>query len=111
MDLRTLSDRRALDPQEARRISTVQGTGQVGPGAVRCAGGWGGEVAGVAVCFVCEPGSVGREFLTEPGCRGGRPRPTSEIALYLKAFEQLRSMAVYGADARSLIVKAIDALR
>ncbi|WP_217206666.1 helix-turn-helix transcriptional regulator [Streptomyces sp. AC550_RSS872] len=34
----------------------------------------------------------------------------SEIALYLKAFEQLRSMAVYGADARSLIVKAIDAL-
>jgi transcriptional regulator with XRE-family HTH domain len=35
----------------------------------------------------------------------------SEIALYLKAFEQLRSMAVYGADARALIVKAIDALR
>ncbi|MFE2294604.1 helix-turn-helix domain-containing protein [Streptomyces sp. NPDC059452] len=34
----------------------------------------------------------------------------SEIALYLKAFEQLRSMAVYGADARTLIVKAIDAL-
>ncbi|WOX10469.1 helix-turn-helix transcriptional regulator [Streptomyces sp. N50] len=34
----------------------------------------------------------------------------SEIALYLSAFEQLRSMAVYGADARSLIVKAIDAL-
>ncbi|MFE4256972.1 Scr1 family TA system antitoxin-like transcriptional regulator [Streptomyces sp. NPDC056910] len=34
----------------------------------------------------------------------------SEIALYLRAFEQLRSMAVYGADARSLIVKAIDAL-
>ncbi|WP_330279167.1 helix-turn-helix transcriptional regulator [Streptomyces sp. NBC_00569] len=34
----------------------------------------------------------------------------SEIALYLKAFEQLRSMAVYGADARALIVKAIDAL-
>ncbi|WP_156727857.1 helix-turn-helix domain-containing protein [Streptomyces apocyni] len=35
----------------------------------------------------------------------------SEIALYLKAFEQLRGMAVYGADARALIVKAIDALR
>ncbi|MFE0132381.1 helix-turn-helix domain-containing protein [Streptomyces sp. NPDC059037] len=34
----------------------------------------------------------------------------SEIALYLKAFEQLRSMAVYGADARALIVKALDAL-
>ncbi|MGW2226632.1 helix-turn-helix domain-containing protein [Streptomyces formicae] len=35
----------------------------------------------------------------------------SEVALYLKAFEQLRSMAVYGADARALIVRAIDALR
>lgn len=35
---------------------------------------------------------------------------TSEIALYLKAFEQLRSMAVYGQAARALIVKAIDAL-
>ncbi|MFF3518247.1 transcriptional regulator, partial [Streptomyces sp. NPDC002573] len=35
----------------------------------------------------------------------------AEIVLYLKAFEQLRSMAVYGADARALIVKAIDALR
>ncbi|MFK0140558.1 helix-turn-helix domain-containing protein [Streptomyces murinus] len=34
----------------------------------------------------------------------------SEIALYVKAFEQLRSMAVYGASARALIVKAIDAL-
>lgn len=34
----------------------------------------------------------------------------SEIAQYLKAFEQLRAMAVYGADARALIVKAIDAL-
>jgi hypothetical protein len=34
----------------------------------------------------------------------------SEIDLYVKAFEQLRSMAVYGADARALIVKAIDAL-
>lgn len=34
----------------------------------------------------------------------------SEIELYLNAFEQLRSMAVYGADARALIVKAIDAL-
>ncbi|WP_435220625.1 helix-turn-helix domain-containing protein [Streptomyces sp. Tue6028] len=35
----------------------------------------------------------------------------SEIVLYLKAFEQLHGMAVYGADARALIVKAIDALR
>jgi transcriptional regulator with XRE-family HTH domain len=35
----------------------------------------------------------------------------SEVALYLKAFEQLRSMAVYGAEARALVVKAIDALR
>lgn len=35
----------------------------------------------------------------------------SEIALYLKAFERLRVMAVYGAEARALIVKAIEALR
>jgi transcriptional regulator with XRE-family HTH domain len=34
-----------------------------------------------------------------------------EIALYLKAFEQLRSMAVYGAEARTLILKAIETLR
>ncbi len=34
----------------------------------------------------------------------------SEIAVYLKAFEQLRGMAVYGADARALILKAIEAL-
>lgn len=34
----------------------------------------------------------------------------SEVALYLAAFEQLRGMAVYGATARSLIVKAIDRL-
>ncbi|OEJ21331.1 transcriptional regulator [Streptomyces agglomeratus] len=34
----------------------------------------------------------------------------SEIAMYLKAFEELRSMAVYGASARALIVKAIEAL-
>ncbi|MFF0183923.1 helix-turn-helix domain-containing protein [Streptomyces sp. NPDC005244] len=34
----------------------------------------------------------------------------SEIALYLKAFERLRAMAVYGADARALIVRAVDAL-
>lgn len=34
----------------------------------------------------------------------------SEIALYLKAFEELRSMAVYGARARALIVKAIESL-
>ncbi|RPK69169.1 Helix-turn-helix protein [Streptomyces sp. ADI96-15] len=35
----------------------------------------------------------------------------SEIALYMRAFEELRSMAVYGADARALIVRAIEALR
>ncbi|MFJ5156298.1 helix-turn-helix domain-containing protein [Streptomyces sp. NPDC088353] len=35
----------------------------------------------------------------------------SEIALYLKAFEQLRSMAVYGAEARQLILEAIESLR
>lgn len=35
---------------------------------------------------------------------------SDEIALYLKAFEQLRSMAVYGAEARALILKAIEAL-
>ncbi|MEV7105560.1 helix-turn-helix domain-containing protein [Streptomyces atroolivaceus] len=34
----------------------------------------------------------------------------SEIGLYLRAFEQMRQTAVYGADARALIVKAIDAL-
>ncbi|HEY5837177.1 helix-turn-helix domain-containing protein [Streptomyces sp.] len=34
----------------------------------------------------------------------------SEIALYLRAFDDLRQMAVYGADARGLIVRAIDAL-
>jgi hypothetical protein len=34
----------------------------------------------------------------------------SEIAIYVKAFEELRSMAVYGADARALVVKALDAL-
>lgn len=36
-------------------------------------------------------------------------QPT-EIALYLKAFDELRAMAVYGAEARALIVRAIDAL-
>ncbi|MGA4860013.1 MULTISPECIES: helix-turn-helix domain-containing protein [Streptomyces] len=35
----------------------------------------------------------------------------SEIALYLRAFEELRSMAVYGAEARALVVRAIEALR
>lgn len=35
----------------------------------------------------------------------------SEIALYLRAFEQLRSMAVYGSDARALVMRAIEALR
>ncbi|MGW5333616.1 helix-turn-helix domain-containing protein [Streptomyces bauhiniae] len=34
----------------------------------------------------------------------------SEVALYVKAFEQLRSMAVYGAEARTLILRAIEAL-
>lgn len=34
----------------------------------------------------------------------------SEIGLYLRAFEQMRQTAVYGADARALVVKAIDAL-
>ncbi|MFE7354380.1 helix-turn-helix domain-containing protein [Streptomyces sp. NPDC057543] len=34
----------------------------------------------------------------------------SEITLYMKAFEQMRQTAVYGAEARALIVKAIDAL-
>lgn len=34
----------------------------------------------------------------------------SEIALYIRAFERLRTMAVYGADARALVVKALDAL-
>jgi hypothetical protein len=34
----------------------------------------------------------------------------SEIVQYLKAFERLRSMAVYGAEARALILKAIEAL-
>lgn len=33
-----------------------------------------------------------------------------EVAQYLETFEQLRSMAVYDADARAMIVKAIDAL-
>ena len=35
----------------------------------------------------------------------------SEITTYLKAFERLRALAVYGADARALIVSAIEALR
>ncbi|WP_327268825.1 helix-turn-helix transcriptional regulator [Streptomyces sp. NBC_01218] len=34
----------------------------------------------------------------------------SEIGLYVRAFEELRRGAVYGAAARALIVKAIDAL-
>lgn len=34
----------------------------------------------------------------------------SEIALYLRAFDELRSMAVYGANARALIVRAVEAL-
>lgn len=35
----------------------------------------------------------------------------SEVALYLKAFEQLRGMAVYGAEARSLVLRALEVLR
>ncbi|MFE6287692.1 helix-turn-helix domain-containing protein [Streptomyces sp. NPDC057877] len=34
----------------------------------------------------------------------------SEIALYGKTFDRLRGMAVYGADARALILRAIEAL-
>ncbi|GAA2374643.1 hypothetical protein GCM10010246_81930 [Streptomyces cuspidosporus] len=33
-----------------------------------------------------------------------------ELAQYLQTFERLRSMAVYGAEARALILKAIEAL-
>jgi transcriptional regulator with XRE-family HTH domain len=35
----------------------------------------------------------------------------SEVETYAKAFDRLRQMAVYGAEARALIVRAIDALR
>jgi transcriptional regulator with XRE-family HTH domain len=35
----------------------------------------------------------------------------SEVALYVRAFEELRSMAVYGAQARACVVAAIEALR
>ncbi|MEV5881838.1 helix-turn-helix transcriptional regulator [Streptomyces sp. NPDC052020] len=35
----------------------------------------------------------------------------SEVQMYLRAFEQLRGMAVYGADARTLVLRAIEALR
>jgi Domain of unknown function (DUF5753) len=34
----------------------------------------------------------------------------SEITLYLRAFERLAGMAVYGSQARALIASAIDAL-
>ncbi|MEV0982621.1 helix-turn-helix transcriptional regulator [Streptomyces sp. NPDC049915] len=34
----------------------------------------------------------------------------SEVQLYLTAFEQLRTMAVYGADARAMVLRAIEAL-
>lgn len=34
----------------------------------------------------------------------------SEVGLYVQAFEELRAMAVYGADARARVVAAIDAL-
>ncbi|MEU1117816.1 MULTISPECIES: helix-turn-helix transcriptional regulator [unclassified Streptomyces] len=39
-----------------------------------------------------------------------RIKQPSEIEQYVKVFEQLRGMAVYGADARALIVAAIGAL-
>ncbi|ATY96980.1 helix-turn-helix domain-containing protein [Streptomyces cavourensis] len=39
-----------------------------------------------------------------------RIKQPSQIALYTKAFEELRQTAVYGSAARALIVKAIDAL-
>ncbi|WP_059013462.1 helix-turn-helix domain-containing protein [Streptomyces specialis] len=35
----------------------------------------------------------------------------SEVAQYRRAFEELRQLAVYGAEARALVVKAIEALR
>lgn len=35
----------------------------------------------------------------------------SEVGLYLKAFEELRRMAVYGADARALVMGALAELR
>ncbi|MFH8471970.1 helix-turn-helix domain-containing protein [Streptomyces sp. NPDC018000] len=35
----------------------------------------------------------------------------SDVALYVRAFERLRRMAVYGADARALVLRAIEALR
>lgn len=38
-------------------------------------------------------------------------RQPSEVAQYVKAFEQLRAMAVYGAEARALVTRAVDALR
>jgi len=34
----------------------------------------------------------------------------SEITLYVRAFEKLAELAVYGAEARALIMSAIDAL-
>lgn len=35
----------------------------------------------------------------------------SEVVQYVQAFEQLRQLAVYGVEARELVVKAIEALR
>ncbi|KUL50275.1 hypothetical protein ADL22_07410 [Streptomyces sp. NRRL F-4489] len=34
----------------------------------------------------------------------------AEIALYLKAFERLRALAVYGAAARALVARAVEVL-
>ncbi|MET9362537.1 hypothetical protein ABZX93_16695 [Streptomyces sp. NPDC006632] len=39
-----------------------------------------------------------------------RSRQPAHIALYLTAFEELRGMAVHGAEARSLVVRALGAL-
>lgn len=49
-----------------------------------------------------------RQMLPAPAGARVRITPPSEISLYLKAFEQLLSMVVHGADARTLIVKAVD---
>ncbi|WP_257033610.1 hypothetical protein [Streptomyces sp. Ag109_G2-15] len=34
-----------------------------------------------------------------------------ELDIYLRAFARIAELAVYGADARAIIVKALDALR
>ncbi|MER7989371.1 DUF5753 domain-containing protein [Streptomyces noursei] len=56
---------------------------------------------------VFDDGLVSVELLS------GRLRLTQphEVTLYVKAFEKLRGMAVYGAEARALVEKAAEALR